>query len=423
MSSEKTPWIEVARLQVGMYIHLDLGWSEHPFTFSSFRIKQPEQLATLRQLGLKQVRWSPNKSSADPLPAAAAEPAREEMPKPAASSGAAPAAPALAPAIDSRRALLERQRSSLAAVEQRYGQASGQFRQLQAQLRSAPAEALAAGEALASALAGEVSGDREVTIRLLSERAGEDTSLHALNVSVLALLLGRACGLGPGTLREMVLGALLHDVGKLELPGRLRWSSSQLSSSERKLLQTHVELGVGLGRQLGLSPLALDVIAQHHEHADGSGYPQQLRGLAISPAARVVALCNRYDNLCNPGNALQALTPHEALASIFKKERERFDGPTLALFVRMLGVYPPGSVLQLSDGRYALSVAVNPLQPKLPRVLVYDARVPADQASVIDLQQESDLTIEKALKPSALPRAVFDYLSPRQRQAFYFEPT
>jgi hypothetical protein len=79
-------------------------------------------------------------------------------------------------------------------------------------------------------------------------------------------------------------------------------------------------------------------------------------------------------------------------------------------------------VLQLNDGRYALSVAVNASEPRKPQVLVHDPKVPPEQAAVIELEHEPGLEVERALKPGALPRAVFEYLSPRKRQSLFFEP-
>lgn len=87
----------------------------------------------------------------------------------------------------------------------------------------------------------------------------------------------------------------------------------------------------------------------------------------------------------------------------------------------MMGVYPPGSVVQLTDERYALVVSVNSSRPLKPRVIVYDTRVPKNEALILDLEQNPALGIRRSLKPSGLPRAAMDYLSPRQRICYFFE--
>jgi hypothetical protein len=132
-------------------------------------------------------------------------------------------------------------------------------------------------------------------------------------------------------------------------------------------------------------------------------------------------LVNQYDNLCNPGNPAQSLTPHDALALIFARQRDAFDATVLAAFIRMMGVYPPGSVLQLNDERYAIVVSVNSDRPLKPRILIHEPDVPADEALVFDLEQHPDVGIQRAIKPLQLPRAVFDYLSPRKRMCYFFE--
>ena len=104
---------------------------------------------------------------------------------------------------------------------------------------------------------------------------------------------------------------------------------------------------------MGLSPGATLVIAQHHEHADGSGFPLRLDSDRMTPAARIVSLVNRYDNLCNPHVPSRALTPHEALSLLFAQGKSQFDTAILGAFIKMMGVYPPGSVVQLTDDRYA----------------------------------------------------------------------
>lgn len=414
--SSRLPLVEVERLREGVYIELDLGWADHPFPFSAFTLRSAEQIATLRSLGLRKVRYSPQRSRVQPLPESPPSPVAPPAPvtPPA-------AAPAWENARDQRRQQLDAQQRSLQRAERAYDDAARQLRALQGLTRGNPAQAAATAEALADQLLGELRGEREVAIRLLSERAGDESGQHAVNVAVLSLLLGRAVGLGPAALRELLLGALLHDIGKLALPPRLRYGSEQLSASERRIAQEHVAHGIEMGRQMGLPSGVLAIIGDHHERADGSGFPERRRGPQLSPAARVVALVNHYDNLCNPPNLLQAVTPHEALAQIFSRQQAGFDGPTLALFVRMMGIYPPGSVLQLSDGRYALSVAVNPNSPRRPQVVIHDPQVPPEQSVVVDLDAEPGLEVERSLKPSALPRAVFDYLSPRRRTSYYME--
>ena len=170
-------------------------------------------------------------------------------------------------------------------------------------------------------------------------------------------------------------------------------------------------LGVLRGREMGLGEPVLKAIAQHHEMMDASGFPARLKGESLTRAAKILALVNRYENLCNPSRPAAAITPHEALSLIFAQLKARFDGVALSAFIRMMGVYPPGSVVQLVDDRYAIVVSVNSARPLKPRVIVHDVGVPKDEALVLDLEDAPGSGIRRSVKPSSLPKASMDSLS------------
>jgi hypothetical protein len=171
---------------------------------------------------------------------------------------------------------------------------------------------------------------------------------------------------------------------------------------------------------MGLSPGALLVIAQHHEHADATGYPKGVALDRMSVGARIVAMVNHYDNLCNAAVPSKSLTPHEALSRMFAQLRSRFDATMLNAFIRLMGIYPPGSVVQLSDDRYAMVMTVNSARPLKPRVLVFDPNVAPDDAVHLNLETTPDLGIRRSLKGEQLPSRALDYLAPRQRVAYFF---
>jgi hypothetical protein len=167
---------------------------------------------------------------------------------------------------------------------------------------------------------------------------------------------------------------------------------------------------------------AATVIAQHHELIDGSGFPLKLTGDRTSVPSRIVALVNRYDNLCNPAsNPGKAVTPHEAVALMFAQGKNKYDPSILGAFIKMMGVYPAGSVVQLTDDRYALVVGVNSSRPLKPRVLVHEPGVPRDEALILDLETAGGLGIRRSLKPTALSEQTLTYLSPRPRISYFFE--
>ena len=424
--SPSDAFVDVCDLEVGMFVQLDLGWMSHPFPLSSFRLSAPDQIATLRSLGLTRVRWLPRRSDArfspgvDGEAAAAPSATVEAVALPAAAS---PGQRAEAQARRERRRLLEAQREAVQTCERQFAEATHECRQVFDLVGSEPQKASAQCEALTRAFLDKMLvGERDLSLRLLSEGAGDKVALHAINVSVISLLMGRVFGMSADDMLDLGVGALLHDVGKAELPERLRFPAEHFTPSEQKYYQEHVGHGVATGRRMGLRPGALLIIGQHHEHADGSGFPLHLGSDRLTFAARIVALINRYDNLCNPPIPAKALTPHEALSLLFAQGKNQFDTAIMGAFIKMMGVYPPGSAVQLTDDRYALVTAVNSTRPLKPRVLVYDPQVPRDEALLIDLQLAPGLGIRRSLKPLALPRPALDYLSPRQRTVYFFEP-
>jgi HD-GYP domain-containing protein (c-di-GMP phosphodiesterase class II) len=406
--------IAVEDLRIGMYIHLEGGWLSHPFPLSSFKLATADQIATLHSLGLERVRWVPEKSEL-PVPAPAPLEGKRPPPPPSAEEAAALA----------RREWLAAQRAAAQLCERQYGEAAKAWRQASEAVASQPQQAGRTAQTLTRAMLDKMLGTEELGVRLVNG-GGDRAASPALNVAVISLLIGRAMGLEEDAMTDLGIGALMHDIGKLDVAERFRHAEEGFGGSELAAYRDHVAKGVLQGQRMGLSAGALQVLAQHHEQADGQGFPQRLAGDRTSMGARIVAIVNRFDNLCNPGSLAHALTPHEAVAMLFAQGRARFDGAVLNAFIRMMGVYPAGSLVQLTDDRYAMVVGANSSRPLKPRVLVCDApkgRPERDaEPQMLDLESVPDLGIRRSLAPNKVPPAVLAALDPRPRVAYYFEP-
>nr|WP_315240410.1 HD domain-containing phosphohydrolase [uncultured Albidiferax sp.] len=428
MGEPSSRWIDVAQLRRGLFIQLDLGWMDHPFPKGSFKITSNDQIKTIMSLGVSQVRYFPDQSDppadSEPAPLTALE---DSAHRPAADHPSAPESPA--PPVQSEAELLRLQRAqrladqrrSLAVCERRFGEATQQYRRVVEQASGRAVQMREESTALVAGCVDDILAEGESAIRLLSEAMGERSAVHPVNVMVVSLLLGKALGLPAAALTDLGVAALLHDLGKVQMAERMRYQDPGFSASEQLVYQEHVEHSLVMGRRMGLSEDVLRSIAQHHEMADGSGFPSGLMGSNLSASGKILALVNRYDNLCNPPRLVNAMTPHEALSLIFAQMKSRFDTATLGAFIRMMGVYPPGSVVQLLNDGYAMVVSVNSTRPLKPYVVVFDAGVPRDEALMVDLEHAPELGIRRSLKPSQLPRLVQDYLSPRQRVSYFFE--
>ena len=415
MTTPSLPLIPVSDLQVGHFVLLDLGWMEHPFPRSSFRITSERQIESIRALGLTRVRIDPERSDT-PLPVVTSGATRQST----AATDRGAETPADTAARLRAQALAE-QRRALQRCERQYHEGARRYRSLLDDLERAPEAAGEQARALVDTMLTDIQDHGESAIRLLSDVQGDRAAQHAMNVTVLAVLLGRALGMDGEELQALGLAAFVHDIGKSRLPDLVRHKDEAFTAAQLKAYQEHVAHGVGLARAMGLGPAVLQAMAQHHEAADGSGFPRGCRGEEMSRCAHILALINRYDSLCNPLNPARALTPHEALSLLFAAHKARFDPVTLNAFIRMVGVYPPGCIVQLSDGRFAVVQAVNSARPLKPRVLVHDPRTPRSEALLLDLQAESSLSIQRSLRADQLPRAALDYLEPRPRYCYFFE--
>lgn len=418
--------IDTGELRLGMYVFLDLNWMQHPFPVNRFKISSQDQIDQIKNLGLTSVKVLTARS--DPGVFEPAAPPSEAIPavKPNANSTSHAAVPSTSmakqqPPKSAVRQALDKQNASLVRCERLFGEATAAWKQISTLSQQEPSMALAQSLLMVDGFLSELSGAQETSIRLLSETAGDSNALHALNVTVISLLLGRALKLDATALSDIGVGALLHDMGKQALPDRLRSRSDKFTAIEERTYREHVGLGLQAASRMGVSQGAQLVIAQHHESVDGKGYPKAIAGERMTAASKVVSLVNTYDNLCNPGNSAAAVTPHDALALMFAQLKPRFDMPCLTAFIRLMGVYPPGSVVQLSNESFALVDSVNTARPLKPTVLVYDPKVPRDEALLLDLQSAPALGIRRSMHARQLPRAALDYLCPRKRMTYFFE--
>lgn len=285
-----------------------------------------------------------------------------------------------------------------------------------------PAAAQQQAESLVQSMAASMLVDADIAIHLMADKVGgEEVYDHALNVMLLAMMLARELKVPASAIQQMGLGAVFHDVGTHDLPERVTRKGEVLSKAEQSVFQQHSAAGVEIGKKLGLSAEALQVILQHHEAADGSGYPKRLKGPQISLLAKIVTIASDYDDLCNPANPAKAFTPHEALSVMYGQQRMRYDNAALMTFVRCMGIYPPGTIVVLSNGTIGMVTSVNSTRPLKPSVLVYDPNVPRDEAMLVDLEKEPDVVVSKTMRPQQLTDEMHAYLAPRKRVTYYFD--
>ena len=409
-----THYINTDQLEIGLYVYLDLKWFEHPFPFGHFKIKSEEQIRTIRGLGLKTVRYNPEQSdlSAPPAKAQAQQPVLETS-------------PVIAKALEAKRAMIERiklQRETAARIEHAFVNTAKTVREVEKNIFSNPAETVHQATKLVTQIADSILCAPELALHVMGDKTGgEELYFHSLNVTMLSLMLARDIKLPQEVVGQLGMGALFHDIGRKDIPSKILTKLEPLTQAEQHMYEMHCQYGVEVGKHLQFTAAVLKIIREHHECFDGSGYPQKLKGESIGLLSRIVALANYYDELCNPLNITTALTPHEALSTMFAKLRNKFDPKLLQVFIHCLGVYPPGTILQLSNGVIGMVATVNTLNPMKPMIVIYDETIPKDEAILLDMAQETDLNIAKAIRPAQVPLEIYNYLSPRKRVSYYFD--
>jgi putative nucleotidyltransferase with HDIG domain len=417
MRPEPVNTITPDQLRVGLYIHLDLGWMDHPFTFSNFKIRNEGQIAQIKALGLKQLRYDPLRSDCEPsaqAPAVAAVSAPQETPAVADSPAEEKEA------FETQR--LEELRQAVHECEQKFAQAANTVIRIEREIHITPPKSMAEAHALVDSMLESLLTEGDVVLHAMNDRRGmAEQYSHSLNVTVLAMILAKSLDMSEEEVRHLAMGALFHDIGKSQIPDRVTRKTDPLTKSELALIHEHCLFGAKFAENFKLDPRVGLIILQHHECIDGSGYPSKLKGEEIDRLARIVAIVNTYDNLCNPLDLAAAMTPYEALANMFSRQRAKLDPSILKLLIKSMGVYPPGSIVRLSSGDHGMVISVNPSKPLRPCVMLHLPDIPRRTPMLIDLGEEASLSITHCLRPSQLPKEALDYLSPGKRISYYFD--
>ncbi|MEL0634024.1 HD domain-containing phosphohydrolase [Pseudoalteromonas carrageenovora] len=198
---------------------------------------------------------------------------------------------------------------------------------------------------------------------------------HMINCAIFTAVFTKYLGYKEPLVQELAMGALLHDLGQAKLPQGIFSKPSKVTNNELIAIKKHVAQGLGLVKgEKGITPLMLDMIVNHHERLDGSGYPRAIQGNKISRPARIMAIVDVYDAMTADRPHQDGDEPINALRYLLAN-KHMFDAELVQHFIKCLGVHPVGTIVKLTNDRLALVLEGNKLNPIKPKIkLFYNAK-------------------------------------------------
>lgn len=409
----------VADLQIGHFVILPVGWKDHPFMFSSFKLKNAEQIAVLKNLGIKQLKVDLAKS--DPKLQQAVKKVETTAPE----TQAPPAQTRMPTKEELQEQASKQSKKSLKQADKAYQENLDKFKACLGRFNLAPEESYHNIKLQVNNMAQEVlENESPRTLHLIqATNSSDDMLYHSLNVSALCLMVANELGWSKEECEILTLAAFMHDIGLLKVPPQIRRKTTPFTKAEQNYYNMHPNYSVELIKKAGCYPeVILPLVASHHERLDGSGYPKKLKENEIDEMSQLLILVNAYDELCSPLPFQKPMSPRSAIAVLFKGAGVKFNKTMLEVLVKVLGIFPPGSLVQLSDERYALVMTTNPKAALKPKVLLYEKGKTQSTGLIINLEEEP-VTIKQIVSRDDLPEAVARYFQQNVRNCLFFEPT
>jgi uncharacterized domain HDIG len=401
--------VPVADLQIGYYIKLPMSWKHHPFLLNSFCIKDSDQLAQLRTLGLGEFTVIPEKSKVAVITTKPVPPIEPETPPPS-------------PDVTASKEQQHQLRRALRHAEKSYTESAMLLKEAFSQLGSKPDTSLATIGTLVRTLAEQLLQD-ESSHGLQCVRASPQSDpliLHSLDMTILAMSMAKELGWSRLDIEDTGVAALLHDIGELRIPHQILHKRTELTKAELSYMHMHPQYGFELLTSLNAyTPKIRNAILQHHEWLDGSGYPKKLTAHSLDPLSRLLAVADFVDELLHPRNTLQAANPNQVLFRLYKKSGKQLDAAFSQLLIKLMGIYPPGSFIKLSDESIGLVTSSHPLHPRQPVILPYIRGQRPETAELLDLQTD-ERQIVCAIDGHELSNTQKAFFSLEHHYCFYF---
>jgi len=399
--------LHVNQLKLGMYVaELDRPWLGAPFLFQGFHIRKLEDIEKLKRV-CENVYVDIEKST--PLEPAGVN--RHTIRHPAPERRAYKLAASFEEEIRSANEIRE---STRICVDELFDDVT----------RGRRIDVMSVKRLMHDTVDGVLRNpDAHVCLTQLKQR-DEYTAQHSINVCILSLAFARHLGLPRGEMELLGMAALLHDIGKLKTPLDVLNKPDKLTADEFQIMKAHPVTGHKMLEQLhGLPYQIADVAFSHHERISGNGYPRALKNHEISLFSKMVAIVDVYDAITSDRCYHNGMSPTEALTKMYGWRLTDFDGELMEQFIQCVGIYPVGSVVELTSGEVGIVISVNPdsrLRPKVNLLLdgnkkpYYPHRV-VDLAAHRNMDPESSYAVRQVLSADVYNIDIKEHLKPFQQ--------
>lgn len=417
--------VDVLSLRKGMFVaDLDRGWLETPFLLQGFLIENGTQLEQLRDC-CKHVFVDPAKSTI-PIDV----PRREYR---------SPAVVTPPRVVRIRRGPLPdlRGQSDPSAFREELGNATGvrarthtYLKQVFEDVRLGSSINTEEAQAIVTDLVDTITVNVNASLWLTNLRNKDEyTSIHSMNVCILSIAFGRHLGLGNEELKTLGLGALLHDIGKIRTPLEVLNKPGKLTPEEFEVMKRHPVEGYDLVLSGGdrLSPMALNIIRHHHERVAGTGYPDRWSNQRIPLQVLITAVVDTYDAITSDRCYHDGIPAHQGLQLLYNIAPQDFGQEIVEEFIRCVGIYPIGSLVELTTGELGivLSAEVGHRLKPLIHLLRAPDGTPYEERRLVNLGDLADneanwrrFGVSKVVDPDAYGIDVKSVLS----EHFHMEP-
>lgn len=339
--------ISVSELRVGMFVQdLNCGWMDHPFLRSQLPLANEAQIAKIRDAGIREVYIDVQRGIDGPGQDVIEVERELDREMVAFAETAKP---------QQRQTSM---REEVASAQRIQGEANQLIRDLMQDVRLGRQIQTERVEPVVAKITQSILRNSGALLSLCRIKNKDDyTFQHSVSVCGLQTAFSRALAMSPADIHEAGIGGLLHDIGKTRVADEILNKPGRLTDDEFAQIKCHVvESRRILEATPGISVIAVQVAAQHHERHDGSGYPLGLKGAEISQMGQMAAIVDVYDAITSDRCYHKGLEPTEAMRKIFEWSKFHFNPDLVHAFARCIGIYPTGSLVRLESGRLAVVI-------------------------------------------------------------------